>query len=77
MRGRTVMHFEISRDRKQDISVSGLPAGICFLKIVSGAGIETRKIVKTCDPFDPTGQIIPQSEVVSGLARENPGTIGH
>jgi hypothetical protein len=51
--GRTIMHPEITGHRKQDISLSGFPAGICFLMIVHGAGIETRKILKTRYSFSP------------------------
>lgn len=47
LRGRPVMHHKITVERKQDFSLSGLPGGICYMKIISGAGTATYRIMET------------------------------
>jgi len=47
MRGDRVLSGQISNETKHEFSVSGFPAGLYFVKIVSGTDAETIKLIKT------------------------------
>lgn len=47
MRGETVFAGEMKEERKREFSVSDLPAGLYFVKVISGDYIETIKLIKT------------------------------
>jgi hypothetical protein len=47
LRGERVMTAEMIGERKHEFSLSGMPVGLYFVKVIAGDNVETIKLIKT------------------------------